>query len=66
MDNLKSLKWEGVEKKRTSQGYFLINVKIRTLQEIKVIPNNKGNHIFLGKSKDELNFDNNELYDKNN
>lgn len=55
LDNLKSLKWKKVEKKRTSAGYFLTNVKI-SLNEQLNITKYYGNHINLGTATDKLNF----------
>jgi len=44
-----------LKKKRTSAGYFIINVKIRVNEQLNII-NNNNNHINLGTATDKLNF----------
>jgi putative DNA primase/helicase len=55
LDNLKSLKWKFVEKKRTSAGYFIINIKINNKEQLNII-NYNNNNIKLGTGSDKLNF----------
>jgi hypothetical protein len=56
LDNLISLNWKGISKKRTSSGYFLIGVKIRTEEVLIPATLETNNIISLGKNTDILNF----------
>jgi hypothetical protein len=64
LDNLNTLNWENVKKKRFASGYFIAGVKIKDKDEEKEISNFEGpllalkNKINLGHRTEELNFNN--------
>lgn len=61
LDSLYALNWKDVAKKRTSSGYFIIGVQIRTeenLNSIIVSTFGENTAICLGQSTEELNFKN--------
>ena len=54
LDNLKSLKWKNIEKKRNSAGYSIFNVKINTREQVNIV--NNDSLIKLGQVNERLNF----------